>query len=257
MTRTRAIVHTQPMARVIVLGAGVVGLTCAVRLLEAGAWSQGLYLDALSCSLWILVAFLGSGSARVQDLFTYVPTAVYVGTGSAVLLAVLHFLWARRRPLQDLLDQIGAIPADPKDKFHAAFRPPCFAPFDPRFQNASERVRDFSLNGHGVGAAAIEGLCPEVIAILDADQLRGDPVTAFFMADAAFEHRLHLEITAELTDVDELAFVLVHRRSPGDVQARLASELGGDLFRDAVGEPFEIAVFVALERDRFSVGEHD
>lgn len=30
-----------------------------VRLLEAGAWSQGLYLDALSCSLWILVAFLG------------------------------------------------------------------------------------------------------------------------------------------------------------------------------------------------------
>ena len=30
------VVHTRPMSRVIVVGAGVVGLTCAVRLLEAG-----------------------------------------------------------------------------------------------------------------------------------------------------------------------------------------------------------------------------
>lgn len=39
----------------------------------------------------------------------------------AALLAVLHFWLVRNRPLDDLLDQLKASPADPRDTYHAQF----------------------------------------------------------------------------------------------------------------------------------------
>src|SRR5579863_7116919 len=50
-----------------------------------------------------------------------IPALVVMTTAGAAILAVLHFLYARGKSLDDLLEQIGTRPADPKDSYHKPF----------------------------------------------------------------------------------------------------------------------------------------
>lgn len=80
-----------------------------------------ILLYVLFFNLMLMAAFVGSREVRSSQLLTFVPNLAYVGTGVAVLLAVLHFLAARAKRLPDMLENLGTRPADPKDRVHKVF----------------------------------------------------------------------------------------------------------------------------------------
>ncbi len=86
------------------------------------------YLFILLVGLYVFFANLltVSGSLMLRAVThstgpVSLPWIVFVSTATAVLFAVIHFLNARAKSLQELLDQIGTRPADPNDQYHAQF----------------------------------------------------------------------------------------------------------------------------------------
>ena len=68
-------------------------------------------------------------------------------------------------------------------------------------QCLDDRLRDVLLNGEDISHLAIVLLRPEVIAVGDVDQLRGDANLVADLAYTALENRRDLELAADLADV--------------------------------------------------------
>ncbi len=86
------------------------------------------YLFILLVGLYIIFfnLLLVSGAFMLRGLThspgpIEIPLLIVVATFFSTVLAVFHFLYARSRSLDDLLEQIGTRPADPKDSNHKPF----------------------------------------------------------------------------------------------------------------------------------------
>lgn len=76
------------------------------------------FANLLVLSAWTMLRY--KFATGLQDPDAYWPIILWTSFGAA-LLAVAHFIRVRLRPLDDLLDQIKARPADPKDQYHLQF----------------------------------------------------------------------------------------------------------------------------------------
>ncbi|HUO57043.1 MAG TPA: zinc metalloprotease HtpX [bacterium] len=72
-------------------------------------------------NLMLMAGFLTFGLEELRQIFTIVPWEAYLCTALSVGIAVAHFFYARSRSLDDLLDQMGTRPADPRDSYHSTF----------------------------------------------------------------------------------------------------------------------------------------
>lgn len=75
-----------------------------------------LFANLLTISAYLLLRY----KARLEGL-SDLPTIILYTSLTAALIAVLHFLIARAKTLDSLLEKIGAKNADPKDSYHKQF----------------------------------------------------------------------------------------------------------------------------------------
>ena len=69
-----------------------------------------------------------------------------------------------------------------------------------------DRVRDLVLDGKHVVDVAVVPIGPDLVSVVDVDELRGNPQSVPHLPHAALEHRRDHEPLADLADVDVLAF---------------------------------------------------
>jgi hypothetical protein len=103
-------------------------------------------------------------------------------------------------------------------------------------QRLGDRSRDLVLDHEHVVDVAIEALGPQVIAVGDVHQLRADAQAVAGLADAALEHRLHVQSLADLAHVDLRALELERRGPRHDRQPLDAGERADQLLGHPVAE---------------------
>ncbi len=101
---------------------------------------------------------------------------------------------------------------------------------------------DLVLDGEHVGQFAIIGLRPQVEAVVDLDQLRGDAHRGARLAHRALEDVLDAQGVADLPQVLVLALEGEGGGAAGDLQVLDLGQRVQDLFGDAVGEVFLLGV---------------
>lgn len=81
------------------------------------------FVDLMAAASYMCVILVLRSHELIQ--ISLAPPSIFpvflYGTPAAVLLATLHFFIARNKPLDDLLESLGAKPADPKDTYHRQF----------------------------------------------------------------------------------------------------------------------------------------
>jgi hypothetical protein len=82
-----------------------------------------------------------------------------------------------------------------------------FGLLDLRRDRTDNVGRDFVLQVKNIFKAAVETVRPQMRAGQGIDQLPGDANLVTSLADAAFEHIAHAELSADLFDIDGLALV--------------------------------------------------
>ena len=97
---------------------------------------------------------------------------------------------------------------------------------------------DLVLHVEQFGDRLVEPLGPEMGGRLRLDQLHVDPHPVAAALDAALEHVAHVEVPADLADVDRLAPVGESRVPRDHEAARDAGKVGGQALRHAVDEIF-------------------
>src|ERR1041384_2012530 len=68
-------------------------------------------------NLWVALRF----HDPANGVFSGFREVIFSPTRAAVALSLAHFAYPRHKPLDGLLDQIRARPADPKDHYHPQF----------------------------------------------------------------------------------------------------------------------------------------
>ncbi len=80
-----------------------------------------VFLYILFADLMALAVFLFVRLQSRHPNFDGLGPVLFWTTGLAALVAITHFFIARSRPLDSILDQIGALSPDPQDEVHARF----------------------------------------------------------------------------------------------------------------------------------------
>ena len=109
-------------------------------------------------------------------------------------------------------------------------------------QLLDHRLRDVVLHGEDIVEFAVVGFRPEVRIRGHLDQLRGDAHALAGPADAAFEHRRHVERLRDRRDVDVLALERERRRARRDAQAADLGQHVQQFLRQPVGEVLVLLV---------------
>ena len=68
-------------------------------------------------------------------------------------------------------------------------------------QVVDDRLRDFILNGEDILNFPVIALRPQMVAVLDSDELHGDAQTIAGLANAPLDDVMHAKLLADLTDV--------------------------------------------------------
>ena len=76
-----------------------------------------------------------------------------------------------------------------------------------RLDRGHDGLGDLVLHGEDVGDFAVVAFCPDVAAIGDIVQLRGDAHAAAALSNAALEHIADAKLFADLLHVDGFALV--------------------------------------------------
>ena len=69
-----------------------------------------------------------------------------------------------------------------------------------RHQRIDDCRGDFVLHGKNIGELPVEGLRPEVVTVLDIDQLRRDAKLGAGLANRTLEHSVDVELFADVLD---------------------------------------------------------
>src|SRR5260370_20366110 len=111
---------------------------------------------------------------------------------------------------------------------------------------------NFILNRENVGQIAVVAVGPDVIPRFSLDELgsNADPIGG--LAEAAFEHITHAEISADLLHIDRLAFI-GKRRVPGDDEQRgIMRKSGDDVFGYTIGDELLLGVATHIGEGQYA-----
>ena len=109
-------------------------------------------------------------------------------------------------------------------------------------QRRRDRTRDLVLHREDAFQLAVVRVRPQMIAVADADQLRGDTQRVPFASDAAFEERTDLQFLAQFADAQVLSAQREYGRARGDAEPLDVGQRVDQLLGDAVGEVVALLV---------------
>src|ERR1700722_8364085 len=116
------------------------------------------------------------------------------------------------------------------------FRAPRLGAYEPRVERIGEPRHGLVLHIEQVGERLVEPLCPEMVARFGVDELDIDPHAISAPLDATFEDVADVQFTADLLQIDVLAFISEGGVAPDHDGVPYPWQVGREALRDPVDE---------------------